>query len=83
MAGRPRPRCRSVPTDASTSSEIRGTTIQGGEPAPGAPNLATGWEAAWYRFCYAPLILWAPLPVALTVAYWKRLRAAGNAPAEA
>ncbi|MEU9879054.1 hypothetical protein [Streptomyces phaeochromogenes] len=63
-------------------SEIRGTTIQGDDPTAGSPTLASGWESAWYRFCYAPLSLWGPLLAVLTVAYWRRRRAAGNAPRE-
>ncbi|MFI9045981.1 hypothetical protein [Streptomyces sp. NPDC053427] len=65
------------------ASEIRGTTIQGDALPAGSPSLATGWEAGWYYFCYAPLSLWGPLLAVLTVAYWKRRRAAGNAPAAA
>ncbi|MGP3979269.1 hypothetical protein ACTWQF_35720 [Streptomyces sp. 8N114] len=64
-------------------SEIRGTTIQGDDLPAGSPTLATGWEAAWYYVCYAPLALWGPLLAVLTVAYWKRRRTAENAPAAA
>jgi hypothetical protein len=55
-------------------SEIRGTTIQGGDLSADAPGQAGGWEACWFYFCYAPLTLWGPLLAVLTVAYWKRRR---------
>ncbi|MFF3848087.1 hypothetical protein [Streptomyces sp. NPDC002328] len=57
-------------------SEVRGTTIGGGDLPAGSPSLATGWEAAWFYVCYAPLTLWGPLLAVLTVAYAKRRRAA-------
>ncbi|MET9828238.1 hypothetical protein ABZ078_02790 [Streptomyces sp. NPDC006385] len=63
------------------ASEIRGTTIRGDDLPAGYPGQATGWEAAWFYFCYAPLILWGPLLAVLTVAYWKRRRAAEKMPA--
>ncbi|MFD8544529.1 hypothetical protein [Streptomyces sp. NPDC059649] len=56
-------------------SEIRGTTLQGNALSADSPSLATGWEAAWYYVCYAPLSLWGPLLTVLTVAYWRRRRA--------
>lgn len=58
------------------ASEIRGTTIGGDDLPAGSPSLATGWEAAWFYVCYAPLTLWGPLLAVLTVAYGKRRRAA-------
>ncbi|GGX14217.1 hypothetical protein GCM10010383_50360 [Streptomyces lomondensis] len=64
-------------------SEIRGTTIRGGDPSADYPSQAGGWEAAWFYFCYAPLTLWGPLLAVLTVAYWKRRSAAGKVPAAA
>ncbi|KAA6223470.1 hypothetical protein CP973_17440 [Streptomyces albofaciens JCM 4342] len=66
-----------------TVSEIRGTTFQGDGLPAGSPSLTTGWEAAWYYFCYAPLALWGPLLAVLTVAYCKRRRAAASVPAVA
>ncbi|GAA2391672.1 hypothetical protein GCM10010420_14900 [Streptomyces glaucosporus] len=62
-----------------TASEIRGTTIWGGDPSADAPGQASGWEAAWFYFCYVPLTLWGPLLAVLTVAYWKRRSTAGRA----
>ncbi|WP_406213772.1 hypothetical protein [Streptomyces decoyicus] len=62
-------------------SEIRGTTIRGDVLSADYPSRAGGWEAAWFVFCYAPLILWGPLLAVLTIAYGKRRRAAGNVPA--
>jgi hypothetical protein len=41
---------------------------------PGVPGLrfsGAGWEALFYA-CYAPLLLWAPLVGAVTVAYHRR-----------
>ncbi|MEV5122768.1 hypothetical protein AB0K49_08145 [Streptomyces decoyicus] len=64
-------------------SEIRGTTIRGDVLSADAPGRAGGWEDAWFFFCYAPLTLWGPLLGVLTVAYWKRRRAAGNVPVAA
>lgn len=64
-------------------SEIRGTTIRGGELSADSPSQASGWEAAWFYFCYAPLTLWGPLLAVLTVAYWKRRSATGKVPAAA
>ncbi len=32
------------------------------------PGEAGGWESAWFSLCYAPLVLWGPLMVVLTVA---------------
>ncbi|WP_326622766.1 hypothetical protein OG863_37365 [Streptomyces decoyicus] len=64
-------------------SVIRGTTIRGDVLSAGFPSRAGGWEAAWFSFCYAPLILWGPLLAVLTIAYGKRRRAAGNVPAAA
>ncbi|CAL9654506.1 hypothetical protein SUDANB15_06713 [Streptomyces sp. enrichment culture] len=64
-------------------SEIRGTTIRGGDLPADYPSQAGGWEAAWFSFCYAPLTLWGPLLGVLTVAYWKRRSAAGRTPAAA
>ncbi|MFF3343266.1 hypothetical protein [Streptomyces flavidovirens] len=58
------------------ASEIRGTTIRGDDLPAGSPSQATGWEAAWFYICYAPLILCGPLLAVLTVAYWKRRRVA-------
>ncbi|MGC9499296.1 hypothetical protein [Streptomyces sp. WG7] len=65
------------------ASEIRGTTIRGSDLPADYPSRAGGWEAAWFYFCYAPLILWGPLLGVLTVAYWKRRSAAERAPAAA
>jgi hypothetical protein len=65
------------------ASEIRGTTIRGDDLPAGSPSQATGWEAAWFCLCYAPLLLWGPLLAVLTVAYWKRRRAAEKVPAAA
>ncbi|MET7936680.1 hypothetical protein [Streptomyces sp. NPDC005322] len=65
------------------ASEIRGTTIRGDDLPTDAPSQASGWEAAWFSFCYAPLIMWGPLLAVLTVAYWKRRRAAEKVPAAA
>ncbi|BDM69713.1 hypothetical protein HEK616_32000 [Streptomyces nigrescens] len=59
-------------------SEFRGTTIQGDDLPVGSPSLATGWEAAWYYFCYAPLSLWGPLLAVLTIAYRKRRGTTGT-----
>jgi hypothetical protein len=64
------------------ASEIRGTTIRGGDLPADSPGQA-GWEAAWFYVCYAPLTLWGPLLGVLTVAYWKRRSAAERAPATA
>jgi hypothetical protein len=58
-------------------SEIRGTTVRGGDLPADYPSQAGGWEAAWFYFCYAPLTLWGPLLAALTVAYRRRRRPAG------
>ncbi|MET9770681.1 hypothetical protein [Streptomyces sp. NPDC006415] len=55
-------------------TEIRGTTIRGDELPADFPGEAGGWEAAWYSICYAPLVLWGPLMVVLTVAYHRRRR---------
>jgi hypothetical protein len=41
---------------------------------PGVPGLdfsGAGWEALFYA-CYAPLLLWAPLTAAVTIAYARR-----------
>ncbi|MFD5099807.1 hypothetical protein [Streptomyces albidochromogenes] len=65
------------------ASEVRGTTIRGDDLPAGSPSQAAGWEAAWFYVCYAPLILWGPLLAVLTVAYWKRRRAAERLPAAA
>ncbi|CAM5644285.1 hypothetical protein SAFG77S_12308 [Streptomyces afghaniensis] len=65
------------------ASEIRGTTIRGGDLPADYPSQAGGWEAAWFYLCYAPLTLWGPLLGVLTVAYWKRRSAAERAPATA
>ncbi|MET9524479.1 hypothetical protein [Streptomyces coeruleorubidus] len=62
------------------ASEIRGTTIRGDDLPDGSPSRATGWEAAWFYLCYAPLILWGPLLAVLTVAYWKRRHTAEKVP---
>ncbi|MFF8104341.1 hypothetical protein ACF07S_32295 [Streptomyces sp. NPDC016640] len=66
-----------------TASEIKGTTIRGDDLPDGYPSQASGWEAAWFYLCYAPLILWGPLLAVLTVAYWKRRHAAEKAIAPA
>jgi hypothetical protein len=45
---------------------------------PGVPGLdftSTAWKALFYA-CYAPLLLWAPLLAAVTIAYGQR-RSAG------
>ncbi|MFF6914345.1 hypothetical protein [Streptomyces sp. NPDC012466] len=65
------------------TSEIRGTTIRGGDLPADSPGQAGGWEAAWFYVCYAPLTLWGPLLGVLTVAYWKRRSAAERTPATA
>jgi hypothetical protein len=65
------------------ASEIRGTTIRGDDLPDSYPSQASGWEAAWFYFCYAPLMLWGPLLAVLTVAYWKRRHAAEKVPAVA
>ncbi|MFH8979156.1 hypothetical protein [Streptomyces sp. NPDC017890] len=66
------------------ASEVRGTTIRGGDDLPADyPSQAGGWEAAWFHFCYAPLILWGPLLGVLAVAYWKRRSAAERTPVAA
>ncbi|MFH9043495.1 hypothetical protein ACH4FA_29645 [Streptomyces sp. NPDC017966] len=65
------------------ASEIRGTTIRGGDLPADFPSQAGGWEAAWFYFCYAPLTLWGPLLGVLTVAYWKRRSAAERTPVAA
>ncbi|GAA4915149.1 hypothetical protein ACFPM3_22300 [Streptomyces coeruleoprunus] len=62
-------------------TEIRGTTIRGGELPADFPSQAGGWEAAWFSVCYAPLTLWGPLLAVLTVAYWKRRATAPEPPA--
>ncbi|MFD4020358.1 hypothetical protein [Streptomyces sindenensis] len=62
-------------TVLSIVTEIRGTTIRGDELPADFPGEAGGWEAAWYSVCYAPLVLWGPLMVVLTVAYHRRRRA--------
>ncbi|MEU1315002.1 hypothetical protein ABZ405_07675 [Streptomyces tibetensis] len=64
-------------------SEIRGTTILGGDLSADSPSQASGWEAAWFYFCYVPLTLWGPLLAVLTVAYWKRRSAAEKVPGAA
>lgn len=66
-----------------TVSEIRGTTIRGGDQPADFPSRAGGWEAAWFYVCYAPLTLWGPLLAVLTVAYWKRRSTARRRPATA
>ncbi|WP_373299599.1 hypothetical protein [Streptomyces poonensis] len=66
-----------------TVSEIKGTTIRGDDLPDSYPSQASGWEAAWFYVCYAPLILWGPLLAVLTVACWKRRHAAEKAPAPA
>jgi hypothetical protein len=41
---------------------------------PGVPGLdfsGAGWKALFYA-CYAPLLLWAPLTAAVTIAYGRR-----------
>lgn len=41
---------------------------------PGVPGLgfsSTAWEVLFYA-CYAPLLLWAPLTAAVTIAYARR-----------
>ncbi|MEU6917607.1 hypothetical protein [Streptomyces olindensis] len=55
-----------------TVSEVRGTTVRGDDLPSDAPGRVSGWEAAWFYVCYAPLLLWGPLPAVLTVAYGKR-----------
>ncbi|MFF8639039.1 hypothetical protein ACF052_33170 [Streptomyces pilosus] len=65
------------------ASEIRGTTIRGGDLPADYPSRAGGWEAAWFCVCYAPLTLWGPLLGVLTVAYWKRRSTAERKPAAA
>ncbi len=60
------------------ASEVRGTTIGGGDLPADYPGQAGGWEAAWFYACYAPLTLWGPLLGVLTVAYWKRRSACGG-----
>ncbi|GGP86119.1 hypothetical protein [Streptomyces sindenensis] len=67
-------------TVLSIVTEIRGTTIRGDELPADFPGEAGGWEAAWYSVCYAPLVLWGPLMVVLTVAYHRR-RLATDRPA--
>lgn len=63
------------------ASEVRGTTIRGGDLPADYPSQAGGWEAAWFYLCYAPLTLWGPLLGVLTVAYWKRRSATERRPA--
>ncbi|CAL9334305.1 hypothetical protein [Streptomyces sp. enrichment culture] len=65
------------------ASEIRGTTIRGGDLPADYPSQAGGWEAAWFYVCYAPLTLWGPLLGVLTVAYRKRRSTAERKPAAA
>ncbi|MGC9376063.1 hypothetical protein [Streptomyces sp. MH13] len=65
------------------ASQVRGTTIRGGDLPADYPSRAGGWETAWFYLCYAPLTLWGPLLGVLTVAYWKRRSAAERAPAAA
>jgi hypothetical protein len=41
---------------------------------PGMPGItfsSTGWEVLFYA-CYCPLLLWAPLLAAVTLAYYRR-----------
>jgi hypothetical protein len=65
------------------ASEIRGTTIRGGDLPADFPGQAGGWEAAWFYVCYAPLTLWGPLLGVLAIAYWKRRSAAERTPVAA
>ncbi|MET9294855.1 hypothetical protein [Streptomyces sp. NPDC003077] len=65
------------------ASEVRGTTIRGDDLPADYPSQASGWEAAWFYLCYAPLTLWGPLLGVLTLAYWKRRSAAERTPAAA
>ncbi|MEU9677431.1 MULTISPECIES: hypothetical protein [Streptomyces] len=53
---------------------IRGTTIRGDELPADFPGEAGGRESAWFSLRYAPLVLWGPLMVVLTVAYHQRRR---------
>ncbi|MFQ6852465.1 hypothetical protein AAIB46_16400 [Streptomyces sp. 35M1] len=53
---------------------IRGTTIRGDELPADFTGEARGRESAWFSLCYAPLVLWGPLMVVLTVAYHQRRR---------
>ncbi|MFJ9891642.1 hypothetical protein ACIQRW_38155 [Streptomyces sp. NPDC091287] len=62
-------------------TELNGTTISGEALPDDFPNQVGGWQEVWYHICYTPLILWGPMLAVLTVAYGKRRRAAGNAPA--
>jgi hypothetical protein len=68
---------------AALATQIMGVTVRGDDLSDTFPSQAGGWQAAWFYVCYAPLIQWGPLLAVLTVAYWKRRRAAGNAPAAA
>lgn len=70
-------------TVIALATQIMGVTLRGDDLPDTFPSQAGGWQAAWFYFCYAPLILWGPLLAVLTVAYWKRRRAAENVPAAA
>ncbi|MFB7360698.1 hypothetical protein [Streptomyces hydrogenans] len=63
-------------TGLALVTQIMGTTIRGDALPVGFPGSAGGWEEVWFHICYTPLILWGPLLAVLTVAYWKRRRAA-------
>ncbi|MFG3253384.1 hypothetical protein [Streptomyces sp. NPDC048172] len=57
-------------------TQISGTTIRGEPVSEDYPGSAGGWSEAVFYACYAPLVLWGPLLGAVTVAYWRRRRAA-------
>ncbi|MET8973389.1 hypothetical protein [Streptomyces hydrogenans] len=63
-------------TGLALVTQIMGTTIRGDALPVDFPGSAGGWEEVWFHICYTPLILWGPLLAVLTVAYWKRRRAA-------
>jgi hypothetical protein len=61
-------------------SMLAGDTIRGGQLPADNPIRSTGWRLAAFVAAYLPLLLWGPLLGALTVAYWRRRRAATGIP---
>ncbi|MUN36483.1 hypothetical protein [Actinomadura litoris] len=51
---------------------VQGRPVEGSDPM----DLGT-WEGVLAYGAYLPLVLWGPLLAAVTVAYWRRRRAAG------
>ncbi|MEU8825117.1 hypothetical protein [Streptomyces sp. NPDC048636] len=50
-----------------------GSTLQGDPLPDDFPTVALhGWRLAFFLATYAPLLLWGPLLILLTTAYWRR-----------